>query len=278
MRRASCLLWLCLAFPACSTPKSAGSDPTPSDDASTDDSASSDDSTAPRDSSVVSDSARPSGDSTVPTDTGKPPVDTSVTPDTPGGPCTNDMECAANEYCVYPGGTCKALPTGKCTGSTAGACGGYLPRCKDYSCFTAGDCGGKDSNCHAGEACVAKGGATLCKPTSPCKETVSALDVANGVYAAGKEVCIRDVVHEVLSETDGDYHVRMGKLKTAVFGTCPFPVVPPGTGLVTELTPEYGSSGLSTPTVGATVTVQGTVRWDGAHCWWEIHPVKYFGP
>ena len=282
MRRAWLLVLLCSSLLACST-KSGGSDPTNGSDASIDDTASSDDSTAPGDDStappdgVVVDSSVV-GDSKPPTDSGKPPADTAVTPDVPAGPCTNDMECAASEYCAFPGGTCKALPSGKCTGSSAGSCGGYLPRCKDYSCFSRGDCGGKDSNCHAGETCVAKGGATLCMPSSPCKETVSALDVANGVYASGKEVCIRDVVREVLSETDGDYHVRMGKQKTAVFGTCPFPVVPPGTGLVTELTPEYQSAGLTTPTVGATVTVQGTVRWDGAHCWWEIHPVKYFGP
>jgi hypothetical protein len=70
----------------------------------------------------------------------------------------------------------------------------------------------------------------------------------------------------------------MATFTTAVFGTCPYPVVPPGKGLVTELTPEYQAAGLTTPASGATVTIQGTVRWDGYHCWWEIHPVKYIGP
>ena len=153
-----------------------------------------------------------------------------------------------------------------------------MPRCKDYSCFTTGDCGGKDSNCHAGEKCQTFGASTLCVPISPCTETVTTADVMNGKITPGKEVCIKDYVHGVLSETDGDYHVRMGKTPTLVFGTCPFPVTPPGYGLVTELTPEYQKAGLVTPAVGSTITVQGTVRWDGAHCWWEIHPVKYFGP
>jgi hypothetical protein len=107
---------------------------------------------------------------------------------------------------------------------------------------------------------------------------VKTIDVANGVYAPGKEVCIRDVVHDVIAEPDGDFHIRMGTFTTAVFGTCPYPVVPPGKGLVTELTPDYQNAGLTPPAAGATVTIQGTVRWDGYHCWWEVHPVKYIGP
>ena len=241
--------------------------------------------TPPDDSSAGGDGsggdASDTGTSTTPpVDTGiKPPVDTGTPPpDTAGGPCTDDMQCPAGDYCTRAG-ACASLGDGKCAGgSSSASCGGYAPRCKDYACFQSGACGGVSANCHAGDDCTTRSSETLCFPTSPCKETVTVADVASGKYAPGKEVCVRDYVHGVLSETDGDYHIRMGHAATQVFGTCPFPVVPPGVGLVTELTPEYQRAGLATPSVGSTITVQGTVRWDGAHCWWEIHPIKYIGP
>jgi hypothetical protein len=264
MRGSWLLMLACSMSVACSTTGNGGS-------------GSDVDSTAPDDTGSGGADTTTGGDTTTNVDTGGA-TDTSTKPDVPPGACTEDMECAASQYCVFPGGTCSALGSGKCSGTSASTCGGAGPKCKDGSCFWSGACAA-DSTCHAGETCVSKAGASkLCFPTSPCKETVTSLDVANGKYAPGKEVCIRDVVHDVLSEPDGDYHIRMGTFTTAVFGTCPYPVVPPGKGLVTELTPEYQAAGLTTPAAGSTVTVQGTVRWDGYHCWWEIHPVKYIGP
>ena len=201
--------------------------------------------------------------------------------------CQDDLTCPAKDgYCLPGTNRCGTLTPGACANNRPAGCAGVQPRCVDSSCFNPGACRSA-ADCHQGESCTVRGGTSLCFPTSPCGSTVSTTDVANGLYAAGKEVCIRDRVSNVIVENDGDYHIRMGGFGTPVCGAnnsptncpttnCPFPVNPPGNGLITELTPDYQKAGITTPTIGSTITVQGTVRWDGAHCWWELHPIKYW--
>ena len=148
----------------------------------------------------TTDSALP-GDAPASKDTGPAPtdgsgVDTRPPPaDTSGGPCADDMQCAATDgYCPSAGAPCATLPPQTCSGGSTGSCLGLRPKCKDQACFNSGACN-SDADCHAGETCAARGsGGKLCFPTSPCTETVSAADIANGKYAAGKEVCIEDTV------------------------------------------------------------------------------------
>jgi hypothetical protein len=224
------------------------------------------------------------------------------------GQCTDDGQCPADQYCQQGTGSCVSLTSGSCTKTNTSACLGANPQCKDGSCYNAGGCN-TNADCHEGETCTSHGGSSLCYPTSPCPggEVVNSMDVANGLYAEGKEVCVTDVVENVLCETDGDYHIRLGKSwHTPVCGlspsptncapksgTCQYIQNPPGDGLITELTPEYqipnisnpsgatcgvgtASCGLNTPSIGQTITVEGTVRWDQYHCWWEVHPVKWW--
>ena len=48
--------------------------------------------------------------------------------------------------------------------------------------------------------------------------------------------------------------------------------------LYVDVSPMYETAGVALPTVGATVTVHGTVRWDDGHDDRELLPVDYFGP
>jgi hypothetical protein len=88
---------------------------------------------------------------------------------------------------------------------------------------------------------------------------VSIDDINKGVYAAGKEVCIKGTVTVVHQGYDGETEIRIGNT--------PF--------LYVDIEPMYG---LHAPTVGQTITVHGTVRWDGGHQDRELLPVDWYGP
>jgi len=81
-------------------------------------------------------------------------------------------------------------------------------------------------------------------------------DVVRGVYAAGKELCVRGTVEQAKSGVDGMYEIRLD--------TSPY--------LYIDVEPMYG---LTTPAVGATVIVHGTVRWDDGHKDRELLPVDW---
>ena len=62
-------------------------------------------------------------------------------------------------------------------------------------------------------------------------------------------------VLKVISETDGDIHIRLSD----------------GTNfIICEIIPELP---LPKPRTGKTITIWGIVRYDGEHKWWELHPV-----
>lgn len=213
------------------------------------------------------------------------------------GLCTIDMDCGDLEYCT-PAKSCALLPTPgavACPGdsttitsacnqqpdssaleSCAGAAGPpACPYCRDNSCYwpmswTGPPCA-SSGDCHAGDRCSA--GLCVVDTTSgqdPCPKTVSIQDLIDGRYGAGKEVCVQDVVVKLVSETDGDDHVRIGNV------TYPNQTF---TGFITEPTPQYLSqTGLLVPVAGQIVRCHGMVRWDSGHGWWELHTVDWYGP
>jgi hypothetical protein len=119
------------------------------------------------------------------------------------------------------------------------------------------------ADCHAGDACI--GGLCIVQPSSspsaptPCPTLVEIGDVIKGVYAAGKEVCVRGAVMQMRSGLDGEYEIRLGQL--------PFVYV--------DVEPMYLAAGVVLPKLGATVTVHGVVRWDAGHADRELLPVDW---
>ena len=189
--------------------------------------------------------------------------------------CARDLDCDPGSYCTQTG-NCVVLAFGGATACAGGtnvtsqcatetspseftACAGKpgpvgCPYCIDGSCMHPGLCATAD-DCHGGDACV-KG---LCTAIAPqCPTVVTIPDVVRGVYAAGKEVCVRDTVSFVRKGYDGETEVKLG--------TNPY--------LYVDIEPMYG---LTAPEVGQTVTVHGTVRWDAGHQDRELLPVDWFG-
>jgi hypothetical protein len=195
------------------------------------------------------------------------------------GKCARDLDCDPGSYCTQAA-NCAVLAFGgamPCQGGTPvfyscatqqtpsgfTACAGApgptgCPYCLDNSCFHPGVCQ-TANDCHGGDAC-SNG---LCTALAPqCPTTVAIGDIYKGVYAAGKEVCVRDTVQKVRQGYDGMLEVQLG--------VNPF--------LYVDIAPMYQAAGVSPPTVGQTVTVHGTVRWDGGHMDRELAPVDWIGP
>jgi hypothetical protein len=132
------------------------------------------------------------------------------------------------------------------------------PYCIGRSCFHPGLCNAFP-DCHRGAACVAG----LCIAAAPQCPTVVKIDaVASGTYAAGKELCVQGTVTRVQQGFDGMTEIRLG--------TTPF--------LFVDVAPMYRNAGVMIPSVGQTVTVHGTVRWDDSHDDYELLPVDWIGP
>jgi hypothetical protein len=188
------------------------------------------------------------------------------------------MDCDPGSYCTQSG-TCSVLAFGgaiRCAGgsnvyyscaikttpsqfaSCAGSPGpGGCPYCIEGSCFHPGLCASAN-DCHRADACV--GGLCRVQP-SECPSTVSISQINAGTFAAGKEVCVHDIVTNVQSGYDGNKEVRLGN--------SPY--------LYLEVEPMYESAGVAVPAVGQAVTVHGTVRWDSGHEDRELLPVDWFG-
>lgn len=190
--------------------------------------------------------------------------------------CMRDMDCDAGSYCTQTG-QCVVLAYGgaqPCAGGTTvyyscatkttptdfASCVGNpgpvgCPYCIDDSCFHTGLCNTSD-DCHGGDGCV-KG---LCRVLDPpCPVTVEIGDVVKGVYAAGKEVCVRGTVVKARSGYDGEYELQLD--------SSPY--------LYVDIEPMYQSAGVAPPMVGQSVTVHGTVRWDAGHQDRELLPVDW---
>jgi hypothetical protein len=189
--------------------------------------------------------------------------------------CARDLDCDAGSYCTQAGNCvvlafggampcaggatvtaqCAQVPTAMQFVSCAGAPGPVgCPYCIDGSCMHPGLCV-SDNDCHGGDACVSG----LCSVIAPqCPSLVQLGDIVKGMYAAGKEVCIRGPVTSVHQGYDGETELRIGNT--------PF--------LYVDLEPMYG---LKVPSVGQTITVHGTVRWDAGHQDRELLPVDWYG-
>ncbi len=194
----------------------------------------------------------------------------------PSTTCARDADCDSGSYCTQAG-VCTVLAYAGATPCQGGttvlyscaikttpadfqACVGApgpvgCPYCIDGSCMHPGLCKTSD-DCHAGDGC--KGG--LCRVLDPpCPSTVELGDVVKGVYAAGKEVCVRGTVTQGRSGYDGMYEIRLD--------SSPY--------LYVDIEPMYG---VTPPALNQAVTVHGTVRWDQGHQDRELLPVDWFGP
>jgi hypothetical protein len=193
--------------------------------------------------------------------------------------CTRDADCDPGSYCSQAQ-RCTVLAFGgaiACAGGTkvsytcatktmpdafqscAGAPGpSGCPYCIDGSCFHPGLCASA-ADCHRGDDC--KSGLCIVQ-ASECPSVVALTDVIKGVYAAGKEVCVRDVVTSLRSGYDGMNEIKLGN--------SPY--------LFVDVAPWYASAGVRTPSLGETVTVHGVVRWDAAHDDRELLPVDWISP
>jgi hypothetical protein len=192
--------------------------------------------------------------------------------------CARDTDCDAGSYCTQAGncvvlgyagpiacagGTpvsyaCATKPTPAEFQSCVGQPGPTgCPYCIDGSCLHPGLCRNSD-DCHSGDGCVSG----LCRVLpSPCPQSaiVDIADVLKGVYGAGKEVCVHGTVTFTRSGYDGMFEIKIG--------ATPY--------LYVDLEPMYG---LTPPSVGQTITVHGTVRWDDGHKDRELLPVDWIGP
>jgi hypothetical protein len=198
---------------------------------------------------------------------------------TPAPTCARDSDCDPGSYCTQSGqclvlayggpGNCPAEVTAvlyACAVSTSAAafasCVGPAgpfgcPYCIDNSCFHPGLCASAN-DCHGGDACI--NGLCVVQPLPMrCPTIVDIGDVIKGVYAAGKEVCVRGPVMQMRSGLDGEYELRLGML--------PF--------IYVDVEPMYEAAGVVLPQLGQTVTVHGVVRWDAGHRDRELLPVDW---
>lgn len=195
------------------------------------------------------------------------------------GACERDADCDDSSSCTQAhtcvplkqrgygncsGGakvafTCVTAPTAASFLGCAGPAGPEpCPYCIDDSCFSPGLCT-TSAGCSAGLGC-SNG---LCVASTPqCPTLVELADVVTGRYAAGKAVCVRAKVTGVRSGYDGAVEVRLG--------ASPY--------LYVDVLEMYERAGVKIPTVGDTVTVHGTVRWDENHADRELLPVDWIGP
>jgi len=193
--------------------------------------------------------------------------------------CARDLDCDPGSYCTQSQ-MCTVLAFGgsiPCAGGTKvsytcasktspsefRACAGSpgpsgCPYCIDGSCFRPGLCS-TASDCHRGDACING----LCRvQTTECPTVVPLAAVVSGTFAAGKEVCVRDVVQSVRTGYDGPIEIKLG--------SSPY--------LFVDVLDMYQAAGVRVPNPGETVTVHGTVRWDAGHDDRELLPVDWVSP
>jgi hypothetical protein len=190
--------------------------------------------------------------------------------------CQRDLDCDPGSYC-NPTQMCTVLAFGgpiACAGGTSvsytcaqkktpadfRSCSGApgpsgCPYCIDGSCLHAGLCS-TSGDCHREDDCIDG----LCRVIAPeCPTVVPITDVVAGKYAAGKELCVRDMVTSLRSGSDGMNEIRLG--------SSPY--------LYVDVAPMYAASGTRLPNLNETVTVHGTVRWDAGHHDRELLPVDW---
>jgi hypothetical protein len=127
-----------------------------------------------------------------------------------------------------------------------------------------------------------KTGASLCVPLEAdadgaCPKVWSTRDLAGGRFTEGRELCVEGDVQIVTGATDGDTHLQM-----RVDEPIPYPMMDAHVwlfGATTEIGPPHKNpdrpqGAVEDPDLGQHIRVLGTLRWDGDHGWFEVHPVK----
>lgn len=194
-----------------------------------------------------------------------------------GAGCTSDAECNAQSYCTQAGACAVSSLGSACAGGATvsptcarkttpadfmnctGAAGPpACPYCVDSSCANFRLCANA-ADCHAGDACAAG----LCIVQAPaCPSLVTAAEILAGTFAAGKEMCVHDVVASMASGANGMIEVKLGAMM-------PF--------LYADVAPMYGNA-VALPTAGQTATLHGAVRRNDMYMDWELLPVDWIGP
>lgn len=132
-----------------------------------------------------------------------------------------------------------------------------------------------------------KAGASLCvvedaaAPEASCGRIASARDLAGGRFTEGRELCVTGSVLFVVPAEDGDSHLQL-----MVDEPIPYPRMDAPVrlfGATTEIGPPHKNpdrpqGAVEDPASGQDIVALGTLRWDGGHGWYEVHPVKAWWP
>ncbi|HEY2749110.1 MAG TPA: hypothetical protein VGL86_31040 [Polyangia bacterium] len=190
--------------------------------------------------------------------------------------CVRDIDCDSGSYCTQAGNcvvlayagptpcaggtnvtyTCATKTTPSSYSSCVGAPGPVgCPYCTNGSCLHPGLCKTSD-DCHGGDGCVG-GICRVLEQQCPENAIVPLGDVVSGTYAAGKELCVSGTVQSAKSGVTGQFEIRLD--------SSPY--------LYVDIEPMYD---ITPPSVGASITVHGTVRWDDGHKDRELLPVDWF--
>ncbi len=190
--------------------------------------------------------------------------------------CLRDIDCDSGSYCTQAGNcvvlayagptacaggtnvtyTCATKTTPTSYSSCVGAPGPVgCPYCTNGSCLHPGLCKTSD-DCHGGDGCSG-GICRVLEEQCPTNAIVPIGDVVSGTYAAGKELCVTGTVESAKSGVTGQFEIRLD--------SSPY--------LYVDIEPMYN---VAPPTVGASITVHGTVRWDDGHKDRELLPVDWF--
>jgi len=203
--------------------------------------------------------------------------------------CTHDMDCRDDLICERKSKKCKKAPPLGWSSSIRGING---------ACDTDEDCP-LGQFCHPQYNIKGEGpfaahyyrerdiGRQLCQvydrnaaTETICPRVVSADDVLSGRFAESKEVCVRDRLFlTYFNPGDNDTHVQYIIRHPSIYplGFPPLAI----SGFASENAPPYKDPDnpfgrLPDPPDLREVIMLGTVKYDGGHMWYEIHPFKWY--
>lgn len=207
-----------------------------------------------------------------------------------GQSCSSDMECDENLICDRNSSLCSNPPETVLWDS--------LWHDLNGACITDDDCP-LGQVCHLDYTIGAEGaisvkhlfeqdrGKHICvlamgvERETLCPRIGTLADFLGGRYVAGKEICIRGKVSQLVGANDGDTHLQL-KVSNPII----YPDTSPAYddfGASTEISPPYkdpllGNLVITEPNVGENIIVLGTYRFDNGHGWFEMHPLKAWWP
>lgn len=122
-------------------------------------------------------------------------------------------------------------------------------------------------------------------PEEFCEHIYDTEEFLSGRFASGKDICVQSTVLFPIPAADGDTHIQLDTEFKMIYPVADFDI--DTVGVAAETVPPYkdpdnpikissdGHFSIGDPGMEDEVVVMGTVRWDPAHGWWEIHPVKW---